>query len=246
MLLWLATEESKMKVIISNEHRRFFQKHHAIEFEDYLTQEQLDQLNILLDEALCERLHVPKDQLAQIHFEKTYTAGRDLWRQNAELQKKIAFWGWAQVASHLLEKTPLRLAYDQLFVSSKQIMPPTEPQDALRHLIWHPTSLEEMSSLKGILCGLMIALQGELEEEKEGISIFPKKAGNAVYFSPTIPIDFSPLISQHRRRYLLIVYTQQSTTYILQPKDPHMHTLKKLGYGIGDTLKEKLHPIVYR
>jgi hypothetical protein len=43
----------------------------------------------------------------------------------------------------------------------------------------------------------------------------------------------------------MIVYCTDKTVYVLEKRDPHTHALKKLGYGFGDRLEEKTHPIIF-
>lgn len=237
-----------MKVAISSEQRRFFQKNQAVELEEYLSKENLLQLNKLVDEVLAVRLSCEAEKLSKVNPEKLFLAGRDLWREKEELQKRICYPGWAEVASQLTEQTPVRIGYDQLFFSRPALLTAPDVHDAYRNLLWKPGTLEEISCFRGLLCGLMICLQNDqpASEPIETISIFPQNAGNAVYFSPSASIDFSPLWKRKGERYLLIAYAQAKATYIIQPKDPLTHLMKQYGYVVGDYLKEKLNPTLFR
>ena len=77
--------------------------------------------------------------------------------------------------------------------------------------------------------------------------IFSAKAGNGVFFSPQATIDFQILFTKRQGfAYILVVYVQSTTVYILNTNDPHAHTLKKYGYVFGDKLSDKSNPIIYR
>ena len=80
----------------------------------------------------------------------------------------------------------------------------------------------------------------------EAYSIFAKKAGNAVFFTPELPIDFSKLITDDSHRYLLITYTHSTAIYYMEENDPQTHVPKSLGYVFGDRLNDKFNPIIYR
>jgi hypothetical protein len=85
-----------------------------------------------------------------------------------------------------------------------------------------------------------------LKNEEISGSVFTEVPGNGVFFQPTHPIQFSSLFEKRGGSYLLLVYTQQTSVYLLQQKDPQGYFLKNLGYGYGDRLIDKLHPILIR
>lgn len=79
----------------------------------------------------------------------------------------------------------------------------------------------------------------------EEISSFSNLAGAAllnseqsIFVSPTHPL---PTFEG-----LLIAYGTTRTRYRINPKDPKGQELKKLGFGSGDRLDAKTHPIVAR
>lgn len=80
--------------------------------------------------------------------------------------------------------------------------------------------------------GLAIALYLSLDSDEQ----------HAIFALPTMDLASLPL--DLTKRYFLIVWTEDRAQYILQPKDPHTHELKKCGYVFGDRLKEEWHPIV--
>lgn len=46
--------------------------------------------------------------------------------------------------------------------------------------------------------------------------------------------------------YLLIVYAENSATYVHKNQDLHAHLMKELGYVYGDRLKDKIHPLLIK
>lgn len=242
-----------MKFAVASEHRDFFRKNHAIEFEGLLSSDQILKIKSEVDAALAVRLKIDEQKLSHEPPYKLFNVGRDLWRSQEHSPKiNAAHRDLAQLAAELLEQRTIRLGYDQLLPSlPKRHLHQTNENRAFVQLFQKTYTLNEISCLQGILCGVMLCLEDEQvpgiqESEVQNIEIFSKVAGNCVFFHPDVPIDFNLLCSDVRRRYLLIVYTQSRATYILNEVDPHGHALKHLGYTFGDPLSDKLNPIVYR
>lgn len=231
-----------MKFAIANEHRLFFQREGLIEFENFLTLEQLRLCNQAIDQALASRLEVTPGQRPP---EEHFLQGRDLSRSQSDLRHLVCQPRFAEVASELVEMKPVRLGYDQLFPAIEQ-----ETRDEVFNKFLQQTAtLEEISSVDGILCGLMLCLSPPLQgilEEKDGIDIFPRQAGRAIFFRPNIPINLQNYFHHRGQRYLMIVYTSGNSRYLLKEGDPHTHALKRLGYIVNDKLSDRYHPIVYR
>lgn len=242
-----------MKFAIAKEHRDFFQKQGIIEFEDFLSSDQLKLFNQAVDQALAERLSMPVERLKLLPSESFFAQGRDLSRANEVLRKYVCQARFAEIASELIEKKPLRLGYDQLFPARYQAkFGPEQKQKVYTQFIEQTTDLETISCLQGVVCGLMLCLgttgQSIPEESVpvEGIDIYPRQPGHAIYFNPKTAINLHNLYAHPGQRFYLIVYTQATAHYQLQTHDPHTHTLKHLGYVFNDKLNDKLHPIVYR
>lgn len=242
-----------MKYAVASEHRDFFQKNGAIEFEGLFSQEQLDRLDSSINQVLQARLKIDASKLEKESSEKQFYAGRDLWRDSPTLKKIITHSMVAEIASELIQYKPLRLGYDQYFPSVQRIgkFSTGEPH-AYAKLIDKEKSLNDISSLQGILCGLMICTKSfkisepSVSDEASPVNIFALKAGNAVFIAPDKVIDFRKLQSQLSNNYLLVVYTSPATLYVLREEDSHTHALKRLGYVFGDKLSDKLNPIIYR
>lgn len=256
-----------MKFSVIKEQRFFFQKNHWIECEGILSESQLQTLSREIPTVCTERLKTPEGKASS---EQLFGVGRDLWRGTSPLKKIILSSGLAQIASELIEQQPLRMGYDQLF-------PPLSLGTSLNGVyatyLNECLSLEEISSIQGVLCGLMLCISEpqvnatakasnpipeELTEKSTEPStdpieavqpilndVFPLSAGNGIFFAPNIPIDFSAMKRFSGGKYLLIVYVKSNSVYYRQEKDPHLHHFKQLGYHFGDKLTEVLNPLVY-
>jgi hypothetical protein len=243
-----------MKFTIASEHRDFFQKQGAVEFEELIRPSHLEELFLSLKEAIAERLSVTLERLPWQHPDKMYMVGRDLWRTHPSLKKLILQNHLAEIAAEILEKKPLRYGYDQFFVSALKNgrAADEERENAYIKMLRHHSTLEELSCLQGISCGLMLCLHSEVDQsvskkESEGpINVFSPRAGSGVYFSSNVMVDWKQLLHYPNNCYLLIVYTPATSVYFLQEGDLHTHSLKRLGYSFGDKLNDRLHPIVCR
>lgn len=245
-----------MKFSVASEHRNYFQNKQTIEFEALLSSDQTRQLVVAIETVLSKRLNVRTGQLKQQQAETLFLSGHDLWRQNDYIKRIATQPRLAEIASELIEQKKLRLGYDQYFPFPKQRIADNVLNPYADLLLKQPT-LKDISSVNGLLCGLMLCLNNIENEESppenpQGkdllppVNLFSKKAGHGVYFSPEARIDFRQLLHHPEQNYLLIVYTQQLSQYILTEADPHTHSLKRLGLVFGDKLTDKLNPIVCR
>ncbi|WP_068469058.1 hypothetical protein [Candidatus Protochlamydia phocaeensis] len=242
-----------MKFAIAKEHKNFFQKQGMIEFEGFISSDQLALFNQAIDQALESRMDIPAERLRLQSSENLFLQGRDLWRANESLRKLVCQPRLAEIASELIEKKPLRLGYDQLFPARYQEkFSPSPQQRTYAQFLAQTTNLETISSLQGVACGLMLCLGAagntvrESEPALEGLDIFPSSPGQAIFFQPQAMANLEFLYAHPGHRFYLIVYAQASAYYQLQPQDPHTHALKHLGYVFNDKLNDKLNPIVYR
>jgi hypothetical protein len=237
-----------MKVAIAKEHRDFFQKQGVIEFQDFLSLEQVEAFNQAINQALLSKINVSPEKWRHLSSEQVFINGRDLWRSNEELRKLISQPRLAAIASELIQKKPLRLGYDQLF-PARHPTSITNATSVYGKFIHQTVTLEEISCLTGVLCGLMICLSAPDSEKADNEfkpTIFPRQPGYVTFFQPTCSFNLEDLYQYPNQRFYLIVYTQAITHYQLQAKDPHTHALKSLGYVFNDKLSDKLNPIVYR
>lgn len=241
-----------MKFVLSGEHKEFFRKQHHIEFEGLIQASHLSDLNRGIDKALSERLNITPSQLRHLNSQKIYNVGRDLWRICEQLKKVVLHPKLAEIASELVHMRPLRIGYDQLLSGVSAEV--GEPDATYASLLKQSIAINQTSCLSRVACGLMICLSAPVEKiaQEEGNEslpskdIFPLVPGNGIYFNSEYPINYSLLHTLQGYRYIQIVYVQASSQYILEERDFHTHDLKHLGYVFGDTVNDKLHPIVLR
>lgn len=242
-----------MKFAITGEHRLFYQKHHAIELEGLCSPTQLKALETAINLTLAERMGLPTQNLGLQEAHTLFGAGRDLWRSHPALKKLATQSSFADIAATLTEQHPLRLGYDQFFPSIKSSL--FVQEDPYSQFLQMKSALEEVSSLQGVVCGLMLCLNQAKQSEEETqhtslpdapIHIFPQQAGNGIFFSPKAKIDWPELFKHEGQRYLMIVYTQAKSVYVLNEADPQVYALKQWGYSLGDRLSDKLNPIVHK
>lgn len=219
-----------MKFTTNKEQRDFFYKHSFVEFVDVLPQEQVTALRDEANKIVAARLGISVRGLDARPPIDIYLQGRDLWRESDPVRKVVCARGLAQIASELLDTKPLRLGYDQLYLAGGKLK--------------GNLSLREFCSMQGVICGGIIALS-DSEKDPDTLSIFPSQAGSVSFFKPDLIVDFEELSKRPEGEFLMFVYTNATTVYIMQDKDPHTHSFKKLGYVFGDKLNEGWHPTVY-
>lgn len=239
-----------MKFAIAKEHRDFFQKNGVIEFENFLTSQQVIALNLSLDKALTQRAEIPLSQIYQLNAEQSFINGRDLWRVNEGLQKFVCQPGLAQIVSELVEKKPIRIGYDQFLPGRQSSGSLFSDRDKIySQFLEKGKYLSAISPVKEVLAGAIISLSNSSNQsevnELEGIDIFPKKAGNITLISPQLQFDLTKIYQHSNQRFYLLVFTPLIAFYMPQPIDPLGHHLKQY-YVINDKLSDKLNPIIYR
>lgn len=233
-----------MYFTVIREHREFFRKHHWIESDGVLSENELNRLVQEIPGVLNERAKA-KSSIGQAFDKNGFEIGHDVWRGQPQLKKIILNRGLAGIAGELIEQKPLRFGYDMYF------SPVTDsPRENAYELFLQTTpTLEEMSCIQGVLCGAMICLSdGKLNREvnQDGkTTLFSRVPGNAVFFSPAWPLPLHEIYQNPGFTYLMLVYVKANGVYFAQPGDPHLHEFKLLGYNFGDRLKEPMHPIVY-
>lgn len=100
-----------MKFAISQDQRDFFRKNGWISFSDLLDSKELDSLKAGIEVALKP---APRKSLFQ--------QGRDLWRKDERIKKIVQSRRLVDFAFELVQKKPIRLAFDQWIpANSKEI-----------------------------------------------------------------------------------------------------------------------------
>jgi hypothetical protein len=211
-----------MKFSISSEQRDYFTKHRFIPFSHLLNEGELSDLNQAIDAVLES---APKG-----------FALRDLWRSNPQIKKIVCSKRLLQLAFELIQKKPLRLAFDQLIMEARKSS--NEVQ------ILEQGSFQDISCINN-LQGLFILCIRD-NESKENAELFEFHAGDGVFITPDAPFPFDTLTPSPHKRYLIIAYGSNYSQYLFEERDPYCHFLKNLGYVFGDKLNDRLHPLLLR
>lgn len=260
-----------MKFAVAKEHRDFFRKHFCIEFEGLLLEEQCRKLVEEKNRILLERLHFPKIMLPALSPEDKFMAGYDLWRGSAAAKKIILQRPLAEIGSELVEQKPLRIGYDQL-IPSYVPMKAEGSENLYGTWLSEATTLQEISSIQGVVCGLMLCISqpqdvplenqdaplenqdAPLENQDAPLeivedlgranSLFSSKVGSGVYFTPECPLHFTEISKRVGYSYLMVVYARNVSVYTKVDADPHSKAFRDLGYNFGDRLSDRYHLIV--
>lgn len=238
-----------MKFAIAKEHRDFFQKKGWVEFENFLTSLQVKTLNQAIDHVLALSLKIKEHELRKASPQDCFLKGHDLWRKDKTIQKIAHSPHFAEIGSELIQKKPLRLAYDQLLPyqeENQEIF--SKSSCSYNKFLNQVNSLETVSCIRGMACGLIIALKdGEnVQKQTDGIDIFPQRSGQAIFFQVSALVNWNYLFHHVGQSFYLITYAYNSAYYQLNIQDPHTHALKHLGYVFNDKLLDKLNPVIFR
>lgn len=227
-----------MRYLVSFEDQRFFRYSHHIEFSDFLSTSQVDELTAIIESGYDK----PIDQTPL----DLYINGYDQFRQNKKLKRFVTNPKLAEIAAQLSNEKTLRLAFTQTLAANQLLSPLPLSNSA---------DLQSLSSVNPLSIGLIIRLKGSSTTEKELLTASeeerlllpePQTAGSLLYFPPDIPLDLNSLLVEKESLFLLIAYAPHKIQYRHNPTNPHAHTLKRLGYVFGDLLNETTHPVVYR
>ena len=215
-----------MRFKIVGDHRNFLAKEKMIEFEDVFSLEQIVSLSHVVDQALAQKSR----QLIETQSpDQLFKVGRDLWRDNSEIQQFVCNKRFAEIAAQLFDQKFLQLAFTQVFRSKAQTGLTLLPH----------SSLEQVSCIQPLAGAALIRLQ-----EGEASSLLPKKRENVVFITPDHLIPWNVLCQDQDQSFLLIAWAPARAVYVLEKQDLHTHEMKKLGYVFGDRLKGSLHPIL--
>ncbi|MCP5491439.1 MAG: hypothetical protein H7A40_00155 [Chlamydiales bacterium] len=225
-----------MPIDLPQAHHNFYGKHHYLELESFFPEEKIEAWRKSLGNYAS--------------FDDAYLSGRDLWRKNPSIKKLITNRNLVQCASKLAEAPSLQLGFDQALC--------TVENTSKLPLAKQPVSLSQISNASSIACGAIINLSTEnspypleptpapTEELILPIIPLPHTPGSVLFISPELPLDFQKLVETPSQTLLLVVYTHVKPLYIQNALDPHANALKKLGYGFGDHLTTKTHPLLIK
>jgi len=222
-----------MKPTVLSQHINFFQKHGFIEFEDIFS---LERMNTFFEDTRNYLESKSKICFSDISFLQSYKYGRDFWRFSDKAFAIIKEKDILEIIHLLCKKDIFRIAFDQILkisgcdFSDINFLP--------------NSSLEKTSSIQPLLAGVIICVKKEKEDFENHDLIFPQKEGNILIIAPSFVMPFQSLIKLKNSLYYLIGYAPISSQYVENKADIHTNDCKRYGYGFGDVLKDKSHPIL--
>jgi hypothetical protein len=209
---------------VSTQHKDFFQENHNIIFDDLLNEESLI--------ALKEDLRHYIQKLGATAFAQ---AGKDICSNIASLNKFCFNKQWAKIFGELSMQKNIRFGFTQIFYphnNSKlnSFKESKEPK---------PQTLQEVSSIQGVLGGVLIPLQESSHEELV-------KPGSALFFDKDYLLPFDLFSKDSEGAFIMIVYCEKNSVYIHNPNDEQTIFFRTFGYNFGDRLVDKINPLVYQ
>ena len=138
-----------MKFAVAKEHRDFFENNKGIEFEQILSQNEIDLFNNEITQSLTRRLSVSGSKAFDENPKTLFETGRDLWRDSAIIKKIICHRKLGELVYQLVGEKPIRLGYDQYYPTIDTTS--GNSVGKYTNFIQNPASLKEISSLQGKL-----------------------------------------------------------------------------------------------
>ncbi len=134
-----------LPLITSQQIRRYIQ-FGWIEFDQFLSEEEVTQVFNEAKNTLLKRLQPSKSSLSTYSADALYEKGRDLWRDSALLKNLYCSPRFGETASSLSNKTQIFLTCDQWIPEGKR---------------FSPLQLEAHLSFQNLACGCLLSLEGE-------------------------------------------------------------------------------------
>lgn len=216
-----------MKFAISLDQRDHLRKSGFIPFLKLLKQEEL----VLLNEGIEHVLDREKKKTTSFSF-----LGRDLWRQSTEVKRVVFSKRLAELAFDLLQKKPLRLAFDRFLFKEDCKEGPTASE-----LYGDGLSLQAHSSMTNLL-GVFFLCLGK----RVSFDTWSLEAGDGFFAVSSTAIPEELLKAIQESQFFAIGYVDTFSQYLHEDRDLEVHFLKSLGYVFGDKLNDQLHPILLR
>lgn len=213
-----------MKFAITLDQRDHLRKKKYIPFLGLLKNGEIALLNNGIEEALTS--YVKNGLLSPIFF------GRDLWRRSSQVKRIVFSKRLSELAFELLQKKPLRLAYDQIFFEENV----HAAKPSIRSVYKENISIQAQCCITNLL-GLFFFCVKKSLSFNEGDGFF-------ILSTATIPLEL--LEMTQGGRFFAIGYADSFSQYLHEPLDLEVHFLKSLGYVFGDKLNDKMHPILFR
>lgn len=215
-----------MNLSVTQKHIHFFAENGFIELEEIISTAEAAVLCSAIDALLEKRMKKIIDMHTPVEL---FKSGRDLWKHSPVIAKKSMSRSFAALMASLTLAKGVRLAYDQAIRTTKQ---PGE-------IFPFPCPLQEVSCFQPLLGGMLL----RLKDDPNAPDFLPKKIGSALFFQASVPLPWNAFTQTQDQSFFLLAYAPENCLYVLEPKDPHTHDLKKEGYGFGDPIKT---PLLYK
>lgn len=202
------------KTSLELQHIDYFLEKGSILFYDVFTESKLHQFKM----ALC-------------FFNQR--SARNCWVQQEQIKKLTLNPTLCSIALQLSQKKSLRLGFDHLFASLKELKEFFKPE----------LPLSKMSSIDGLEIGVLLNLSLAAAPESYETS-FPLASASGCFFNPQKPLDLAH-IEQAEGPFFLITYCRPNARYIHQAEDPFTHQGKQEGSVFGDLLAPHRHPLLH-
>ena len=220
-----------MKWTILAQHRRFFALNKYIEFDEVLSTNDVDTLKTEIEKELCKRLNTTN--LYEKSSDRIFSHGNDLWTTSNFFRNFVRKNAFSSLCASLRDKTEVRLGFDQVLISTEK--PPTDV------LFSQSLTLENLSCIHPLTCGVFIPIS-----LKKGDPIFSSTIGSATFIHPKKVFSLESFYSTPHQMGYLIVFSSPEAKFTVKDNLSHTTSLKKMGYGSGDNIGNKTHPILLR
>lgn len=227
-----------MKISVAGYQYAFFAQYGFILFEALFTPEIAD-LWLVAESVLSDRKK--SGQPSYPIKDETLFYGRDLALTSPDFQKKLFSSRLPQVAAQILKKRALRYAFDQLWRAPEC---PCGDGALGENFCVSPLSLVAI---------VPFTSNTETHEKSSSPTPFqlsfddlPSKQGDVLFVRPDVLWKVRFLPEARGRTFLFVGFGVEQIAYINQPRDTHLHSLKRFGYIVGESLRESTHPFVVR
>jgi hypothetical protein len=211
-----------VKFLISGDQISFYERFGYVALESFFSKTAVQKLSVGISSEIKRRRTV-NPNLAVVFHE------RDLALSSQVVRSVLFSSSLAKGAFEFIRQRPLRYAYDQILhgFSPGQAFPIPETVCVgpilLNALIciYPPTCSEAVMPVQGVLSAPPLT--------EGGVSFFSTRT----LIAPKADFD---------GEYILLGYGGAHLLYRHEERDPCLHTLKKYGYMLNDSLKQTTHP----
>ncbi|MDF2550068.1 MAG: hypothetical protein K0S07_1135 [Chlamydiales bacterium] len=244
-------QKKLMKYSFTGDQRFHFEKTGSIIFERFVSDENL---KIMHEQALnvaVQRGEKTKIVKSRLTPQQALLQGRDLYKDAPKVRSFAAKRGVVNLVLEITGLQSVRLAFDQLIVTSKAPLPEKFLHPSLATDLVQREPLSSLSCIRGLTLSAILCLESDSVGEsvflqKETFSLSDLKPGDLAFLEADQPFPFDELYGKETGEYLLIAYAEPQALYTLHERDIHTHLLKREGYVFGDRLKDPYHPLLFR